>query len=81
MFQIIRQNKIAITLDVQNKGKNGRIRRGFIWKMISKISLEGKVIMSPTEVEVQETKLTKSGKRTVLRDNQVTAELFSFVEN
>ena len=81
MFQIIRQNKIAITLDVQNKRKNGRIRRGFIWKMISKISLEGKVIMSPTEVEVQETKLTKSGKRTVLRDNQVTAELFSFVEN
>ena len=81
MFQIIRQNKIAITLDVQNKGKNGRIRRGFIWKMISKISLEGKVIMSPTEVEVQETKLTKSGKRTILRDSQVTAEFFSFVEN
>ena len=81
MFQIIRQNKIAITLDVQNKRKNGRIRRGFIWKMISKISLEGKVIMSPTEVEVQETKITNSGKRTVLRDNQVTAELFSFVEN
>ena len=81
MFQIIRQNKIAITLDVQNKGKNGRIRRGFIWKMISKISLEGKVIISPTEVEVQETKLTKSGKRTILRDSQVTAEFFSFVEN
>ena len=87
MFQIIRQNKIddvkniPITLDVQNKGKNGRIRRGFIWKMISKISLEGKVIISPTEVEVQETKLTKSGKRTILRDSQVTAEFFSFVEN
>ena len=81
MFQIIRQNKIAITLDVQSKGKNGRIRRGFIWKMISKISLEGKVIISPTEVEVQETKLTKSGKRTILRDSQVTAEFFSFVEN
>ena len=63
------------------KGKNGRIRRGFIWKMISKISLEGKVIISPTEVEVQETKLTKSGKRTILRDSQVTAEFFSFVEN
>ena len=81
MFQIIRQNKIAITLDVQNKGKNGRIRRGFIWRMISEISLEGKVIISPTEVEVQETKLTKSGKRTILRDSQVTAEFFSFVEN
>ena len=49
--------------------------------MISKISLEGKVIISPTEVEVQETKLTKSGKRTILRDSQVTAEFFSFVEN
>lgn len=81
MFQIIRQNKIAITLDVQNKGKNGRIRRGFIWRMISEISLEGKVVISPTEVEVQETKLTKSGKRTILRDSQVTAEFFSFVEN
>ena len=81
VFQIIRQNKIAITLDVQNKGKNGRIRRGFIWRMISEISLEGKVVISPTEVEVQETKLTKSGKRTILRDSQVTAEFFSFVEN
>lgn len=81
MFQIIRQNKIAITLDVQNKGKNGRIRRGFIWRMISEISLEGKVVISPTEVEVQETKLTKSGKRTILRDSQVAAEFFSFVEN
>ena len=81
MFQIIRQNKIAITLDVQNKGKNGRIRRSFIWRMISEISLEGKVVILPTEVEVQETKLTKSGKRTILRDSQVTAEFFSFVEN
>ena len=68
MFQIIRQNRIddvkniPIALDVQKKGKNGR--RGFIWKMISKISLEGKVVISPTEVEVQETKLTKAGKKT-----------------
>ena len=70
MFQIIRQNRIdgvkniPIALDVQKKGKNGKIRRGFIWKMISEISLEGKVVISPTEVEVQETKLTKEGKKT-----------------
>ena len=70
MFQIIRQNKIddvkniPITLDVQKNEKNGRIRKGFIWKMISEISLEGKVVISPTEVHVQETKLTKASKRT-----------------
>lgn len=70
MFQIIRQNKIddvkniPITLDAQKKEKNGRIIKGFIWKMISEISLEGKVVISPTEVQVQETKLTKAGKRT-----------------